>query len=445
MANAREVALTALSEIINNGAYSNRAINEALEKNPLNPQNRGFMTEIVYGTLQHFRLLEFYAEPYFSGKVKSWAKLLVYMTLYQILYLDSVPEHAAISEAVTIAKKRGGQFTGNVVNGILREMRRTPLRSLEEVADEASRLGILYSHPDWLVKLWQSQYGVAETESVLRANNEKVPLTLRVNTLKMNRKTLQKKLAADGVQTEASPLNEEALIVKKGNPMRTQAFEEGGFYVQDEASILVAKALAPKEGSTVLDACSAPGGKALHAGTIMNGTGTVLANDLHPHKLRLIEENAQRLGASNIKTSLLDATILSSHYDPESLDYIMVDAPCSALGILRRHPEAKLFKKPEDLDGVASISEKILQEAATVLKPGGRLVFSTCTLNRKENDKQVDKFLKARPEFQLDTTLANRLPEGLREAAKDGMIQLLPGQHGTDGFFIAALVKKAQA
>ena len=442
MANAREAALTALSDIINSGAYSNRAINDSIEKNKLEAQDRGFMTELVYGTLQNFQLLEFYAEPYFKGKIKSWMKLLIYMALYQILYLDSVPEHAAISEAVNIAKKRGGQFNGGLVNGILRELRRQPLRSLDEIEDPALRLATQWSHPLWLVKLWQSQYGEEKTEAILKANNEKVPLTLRTNTLKIDRETLQKDLLEEGIQTEISPLAEEGLIVRKGNPLRTKAFEAGAFYIQDEASMLVAAALDPAENSRVLDACAAPGGKAFHAGAIMNGTGQLVAHDLHPHKIKLIEENAARLGASNVQVSLLDATTLSEAYDRESFDYLMVDAPCSALGILRRHPEAKISKKPEDLDQVLSVSEKILDEAAGLLKRGGRLVFSTCTINRKENDKQVAKFLKNHPEFEWDASLAERMPKALKAKVQDGMLQLLPSEHGTDGFFIAALIKK---
>ncbi|MCL1949413.1 MAG: 16S rRNA (cytosine(967)-C(5))-methyltransferase RsmB [Turicibacter sp.] len=442
MANVREAALTALSDIITNNSYSNRTISELIEKNKLGRHDRALFTEIVYGTLEHFQLLDFYVQPYFKSKVKSWMKLLVYMTLYQILYLNSIPEHAAISEAVNIAKKRGGQFNGGLVNGILRELRRNPLRDLEEIEDVPTRMATEYSHPLWLVKLWNSQYGEAATEAILKANGEKVPLTLRVNTSKTNRKTLKKNLLAAKVETVASPLNEEALIVTKGNPMRTRSFEAGEFYVQDEASMLVAKALDPKSGSRVLDTCSAPGGKALHAAALMNGSGEVVANDLYPHKIKLIEDNAARLGVENVKATLKDAALLHEAYQKESFDYLMVDAPCSALGILRRHPEAKITKRPEDLDGVGAISYQILDGAASLLKPGGRLVFSTCTINRKENDKQVERFLREHPEFSLDGTLPERLPEPLREAAKDGMIQLFPGMYGTDGFFIASLMKK---
>ena len=442
VATAREVALQALSEIISSGTYSKSSISGLIEKNQLSAQDRALMTEIVYGTLRHFHLLEFYSEPYFKGKVKGWFKLLIYLTLYQILYLGQVPQHGAINEAVNIAKKRGGQFTGGVANKILRELCRNPLRPLEEIQDPSQRLATQYSHPLWLVKLWQSQYGEEETVAILKANNERGPLSLRTNTQKMGREQLMEQLLKEGIEVKASHLNPEALIVVKGNPIRTQAFLEGAFYIQDEASMLVAHALAPEADSRVLDVCSAPGGKATHIGALLNGTGKVVAHDLYPQKIKLIEENATRLGLSNIEASVLDATALGGNYPPESFDYLMVDAPCSALGTLRRHPEAKFLKKPQDLDQVLQVSEKILAEASKLLKPGGRLVFSTCTMNRKENEKQVERFLKGHPQFELDPTLSKRMPKPLQDEAKSGMIQLFPSQHKTDGFFIAALVKK---
>lgn len=444
MANARESALTALSNIVVNGKYGNQAVNEQIEKNGLDAQERAFMTELTYGTLKNIQLLDFYAAPYFKGRVKAWVKLLISLTLYQILYLDNVPEHAAVSEAVNIAKKRGGKVIGGVVNGILRELCRHPLRKLEEIQDPLERLATEWSHPLWLVKLWESQYGREQTVEILKANNQKAHLTLRVNTRLVSRKELRDRLKEEGVLTRESPLSNEALIVDAGNPVRTRSFDKGCFYVQDQASMLAAHSLGPDPGSRVLDTCSAPGGKATHAAQLMQGTGIVVAHDLYPHKIQLIEENVQRLGLSNIEASVLDAATLAKSYPQESFDYIMIDAPCSALGILRRHPEAKIFKKPEDLDEIQKTSKKILEEAAGLLKPGGRMVFSTCTVNRKENEKQVKTFLGKHPDFQLDSTLPERMPEQLKKKTADGMIQLFPGEYGTDGFFIASLTKKAR-
>jgi len=442
MANARELALQTLINILNEGAYSNRAINEQIEKYKPNDQEKNFMTEIVYGSLQNYQLLEFYAEPYFKGKVKSWIKILVVMSLYQIIYLDGVPEHAAISEAVNIARKRGGEFNGKLVNAILREMMRNPLRNLEDITNEQEKLAIETSHPLWLIKLWWKQFGANQTIAMAHANNERVQVTIRTNTLKGTREALKQKLEADGIKCKNGYLNEEALIITKGNVIKTKAFEEGWFYIQDEASMLVASLLNPKPNSKILDTCSAPGGKTTHVAQLMNQTGEVFAHDIYQHKIKLIEENAKRLGLKNITTHIQDATALDECYEKESFDAILVDAPCSGLGILRRHPEVKLTKKPEDLDGIIQIQSKILKTVAPLVKVGGKIVYSTCTVNRKENDKLIEQFLKENSNFALDETISEHVMEPLKDEVKSGMIQLFPDKFKTDGFFIACLYKK---
>ena len=257
MANARELALQTLIEIINEGAYSNRALNEQIEKNKLTEQDKNFMTELVYGTLQHYQLLEFYSLPYFKGRIKGWVKILIAMTLYQILYLDSVPEHAAISEAVNVARKRGGEYNGKLVNAILREIRRHPWRDIQDISNEQERLAIQTSHPLWLIRLWWKQFGEQKTKTMVAANNERVFMTLRVNSLKGTRDQLMKQLEVEGVQCKKGNLSEDALVVVKGNAVKTKAFEEGWFYIQDEASMLVALALNPQPNTKILDACSA--------------------------------------------------------------------------------------------------------------------------------------------------------------------------------------------
>lgn len=443
MANARELALQTLTDILVNQAYSNHALNDKIEKNDLTVQDKNFMAELVYGTLQNEQLLNFYVAPFFKGKVKAWVRILIQMTLYQMLFLDGVPEHAAVSEAVAIAKKRGGQFHGKLVNAILREMTRSPLASLDTIEDETQRLAIETSHPLWLIKLWSKQFGQEKTQQMARANNERVKMAIRVNAVRGTREELKQRLQAEGVECKEGYLSEDALIVLKGNPLKTQTFKQGWFYVQDEASMLVARALKPKHHAKVLDTCSAPGGKTTHIAEMMRQTGKVYAHDIYEHKLKLIEENVKRLGLTNVVTSLQDATKLNECYDKESFDAILVDAPCSGLGILRRHPEIKLTKKPSDLDEIVKIQENILEAVAPLVKVQGTLVYSTCTVNRKENDKRVEWFLNKHPEFELDQTLVSRLPEVLASQTKNGMVQLFPGDYQTDGFFIACLKRKA--
>ena len=443
MANARELALQTLTDILIDGAYSNHALSEQIEKNELTVQDKNFMTELVYGTLQHEQLLNFYVTPFFNGKVKAWVRILIQMTLYQMLFLDSVPEHAAISEAVKIAKKRGGQFNGKLVNAILREMTRTPLPSLDTIKDEAERLAVETSHPLWLIKLWSKQFGWEKTIQMARANNERVNVTIRVNGVRGTREELKQKLESEGITCEYGNLSQDALVILKGNVIKTKAFEQGWFYVQDESSMLVARALKPKHHSKVLDTCSAPGGKTTHVAELMRQTGTVYAHDVYEHKIKLIEDNVKRLGLTNVVATLQDATTLNERYESDSFDAVLVDAPCSGLGILRRHPEVKITKQPSDLDEIMMIQKKILNTVAPLVKVGGTLVYSTCTVNRKENDKMVEQFLAQHPEYELDPTLVNRLPEVLHEQTKNGMVQLFPGDYQTDGLFIACLKRQA--
>ena len=443
MANARELALQTLTDILIEGAYSNHALSEQIEKNELTVQDKNFMTELVYGTLQHEQLLNFYVTPFFNGKVKAWVRILIQMTLYQMLFLDSVPEHAAISEAVKIAKKRGGQFNGKLVNAILRELTRTPLPSLDTIKDEAERLAVETSHPLWLIKLWSKQFGWEKTIQMARANNERVNVTIRVNGVRGTREELKQKLESEGITCEYGNLSQDALVILKGNVIKTKDFEQGWFYVQDESSMLVARALKPKHHSKVLDTCSAPGGKTTHVAELMRQTGTVYAHDVYEHKIKLIEDNVKRLGLTNVVATLQDATTLNERYESDSFDAVLVDAPCSGLGILRRHPEVKITKQPSDLDEIMMIQKKILNTVAPLVKVGGTLVYSTCTVNRKENDKMVEQFLAQHPEYELDPTLVNRLPEVLHEQTKNGMVQLFPGDYQTDGFFIACLKRQA--
>ena len=443
MANARELALQTLTDILIDGAYSNHALSEQIEKNELTVQDKNFMTELVYGTLQHEQLLNFYVTPFFNGKVKAWVRILIQMTLYQMLFLDSVPEHAAISEAVKIAKKRGGQFNGKLVNAILRELTRTPLPSLDTIKDEAERLAVETSHPLWLIKLWSKQFGWEKTIQMARANNERVNVTIRVNGVRGTREELKQKLESEGITCEYGNLSQDALVILKGNVIKTKDFEQGWFYVQDESSMLVARALKPKHHSKVLDTCSAPGGKTTHVAELMRQTGTVYAHDVYEHKIKLIEDNVKRLGLTNVVATLQDATTLNERYESDSFDAVLVDAPCSGLGILRRHPEVKITKQPSDLDEIMMIQKKILNTVAPLVKVGGTLVYSTCTVNRKENDKMVGQFLAQHPEYELDPTLVNRLPEVLHEQTKNGMVQLFPGDYQTDGFFIACLKRQA--
>ena len=438
----RRVAFEILIQIVSEAAYSNVALSQALFESDLSATDKALATEIVYGTLTHYKLLKYWLKPYFQGRVKEWVKILLAMTLYQVVYLEKIPNYAAVDEAVALAKMRGGAFNAKVVNAILRKVTSNALRSVDEMEEGPNRLAVEVSHPTWLVRLWISQFGWKRAEGMLRANNERSKLALRTNLTKITRDELKQVLMCEGVDVTDGKIAPTALVVQSGNLLATKSFTEGLFYIQDEASTLSALALAPTKGSVVLDVCGAPGGKAFHLAELVGARGVVHVHDIYDHKITRIKENGLRLGVHNVEASLCSALELDTLYESESFDYILVDAPCSGLGILRRHPEAKITRRPEDLDEMIQIQKEILVSASKFLKPGGRLVYSTCTVNRKENQHQIEGFLNAHQDFTFDPAFESRMPQVLKENFEHEMLQLFPQDFATDGFFIASLVKK---
>ena len=441
--NARKVAFEVLLNIKIDLAYSNNAIAVALAKHKLCPQDKALVTELVYGTLTHYNLLHYWLAPYFQGRVKKWVQILLAMTVYQIVYLEKIPTYAAINEAVEIAKGRGGDFNAKTINAILRKVTApNGLRPTEEIKEVSEKLATEYSHPLWLVRLWMSQFGEERTLATLRANNERAKIVLRTNTTRTSRDALISSLARAGIACRKGKLCPMSVIVTDGNALLTEAFKDGLFYVQDEASMLPAMALAPSKRARVLDVCAAPGGKTFHLAEMVGELGVVYAHDIYDHKIARIKENAKRLGINNVEASICSAYDLHQLYQPASFDYILIDAPCSGLGILRRHPEVKLTKKPEDLDEIVQVQKEILSCASKFLKPSGRLVYSTCTINRKENQRQIEAFLASHEGFEQDIAFESRMPPLLKDNFENGMLQLFPQDFATDGFFIASLVKK---
>lgn len=440
---ARRMAFEVLLNVKTDEAYSNNALAKAFANHELPINDKALVTEIVYGTLTHYELLIYQLRPYFQGRVKEWVQILLAMTLYQIVYLEKIPSYAAVNGAVGIAKARGGGFNAKAVNAILRKVTSADeLRRVDEIKQNHQRLAIEYSHPEWLVCLWISQFGQHCTVEILKSNNERAKMSLRTNVFQISREALMNRLAQEGVTCIKGKLCPTAILITAGNVLTTKSFKEGLFYVQDEASQLPAMALVPKKGSRVLDVCAAPGGKTFHLAEMVGELGVVEAHDIYDHKIARIKENALRLGVTNVKASACSALELDKLYEPMSFDYILVDAPCSGLGIMRRHPEAKLTKKPEDLDEVTQLQKDILVNVSKFLKPGGRLVYSTCTLNQKENQRQIEAFLNEHEEFMLDHELESRMPAILKDNFKQGMLQLFPQDFLTDGFFIASMVKK---
>ncbi|NUK29067.1 16S rRNA (cytosine(967)-C(5))-methyltransferase RsmB [Parageobacillus sp. VR-IP] len=442
--NVREIALETLLAIEEKEAYSNLQLNKVIEEHHLSARDVGLLTEIVYGTVQRRDTLDYYLTPFLAKarKLERWVRILLRLTLYQVLYLDRVPDRAAIFEAVEIAKKRGHKGTASLVNGVMRSIQRQGVPPLEDIKDEVKRLAVATSHPYWLVKRWVGQYGFAETKRMCETNLLPPKQTARVNTARITVEEAMERLRQEGMEVARGEVAAEAIRAEKGNLAHTAVFREGLITIQDESSMLVARALGPKEGERVLDSCAAPGGKSTHIAELMDSTGQVVSVDIHDHKVKLIEEQAKRLQLTNISTYVLDSRRLGERFEKESFDKILVDAPCSGFGVIRRKPDIKYAKTEEDIPSLIELQQEILRAVAPLLKRGGTLVYSTCTIDREENEEVIAQFLKHHPEFVPDETMQERLPEKVQPYVRNGQLHLLPHYFGSDGFFIASLRKK---
>ncbi len=440
--NVREVALDLLEMIEKNQSYSNLLLNHAINKNNLAPADTGLLTELVYGTLQRKMTLDYYLEPFLRKKTESWVRQLLRLTLYQLVYLDKIPDHAAIYEAVEIAKKRGHKGISGMVNGVLRNIQRKGLPDTGQIKDEELRLSIETSHPLWLVKRWIEQFGFEKTKKMCEVNLTAPLQTARVNTTKISREELLQILREEGFSVEASVIIPEAIKALRGNLAASAAFKKGCLSIQDESSMVVAYALGLEKGQFVLDACAAPGGKSTHIAEKLAGSGQVVSLDLHEHKVKLIKENAERLGLANIEAKVLDSRDAGKYFHEENFDRILVDAPCSGLGVMRRKPDLKYTKSPEDLNKLQQIQLQLLRSVAGLLKKGGILVYSTCTVDIYENKRIVEAFLSEHPDFEGDENFKDRLPESLRPLSGKYDLQIFPQDFGSDGFYIACLRKK---
>lgn len=438
--NVRDAALSILLAIDKNQAYSNLLLSETIKRHKIEAKDRALLTEITYGTLQYKMTLDYYLDPFIRGSVDHWVRWLLRLSLYQIHYLTRIPPHAAVNEAVEIAKRRGHQGIASMVNGILRSILRQGVASTDEIKDPIERLAIETSHPEWLVQRFVDNYGMEVATEMLQENNVPPVQTVRVNTTKVNVEEAITSLEAEGLTAKKSDMMPECLHVTNGQPARTKAFQEGLITIQDESSMIPANVLHPNPGMRVLDMCAAPGGKTTHLAEIMNNEGSILATDLHPHKLDLIDHNTDRLGINIVETAPIDGRKAPDFLQPESFDAILVDAPCSGLGVMRRKPDIKYTKREEDLENLQKIQLALLDAATKVLKIEGKLVYSTCTVDKKENEGTVNAFLTAHPE--MEAIQLESLPTKLAEKQANGMLQVFPQDFGSDGFFVAAFRKK---
>ncbi|MGA3674906.1 16S rRNA (cytosine(967)-C(5))-methyltransferase RsmB [Lysinibacillus agricola] len=441
--NVRDAALSILLAVDKNQAYSNLLLNETIKRHKIEAKDRALLTEITYGTLQFKMTLDYYLEPFIRGSVDHWVRWLLRLSLYQMHYLTRIPPHAAVNEAVEIAKRRGHKGIASMVNGILRSILRQGVASTDEIKDPIERLVIETSHPEWLVQRFVENYGIELASEMLHENNVPPVQTVRVNTTKVSVDQAIASIEAEGLTAKKSDMMPECLHVTNGQPARTKAFQEGLITIQDESSMIPAKVLNPSSGMRVLDMCAAPGGKTTHIAEIMKNEGSILATDLHPHKLDLIDHNTDRLGIDIVETAPIDGRKAPDFLQLESFDAILVDAPCSGLGVMRRKPDIKYTKREEDLENLQKIQLALLNAATKVLKIGGKLVYSTCTVDKKENEGTVEAFLTTHPE--MEAIQLESLPTKLAEKQANGMLQVFPQDFGSDGFFVAAFRKKGES
>ena len=437
---ARECALKTLYRIEQDGAYSNIALKDALCGSSLSPADKGLATTLVYGCVRYKRYLDYVIAQFSSVKLKKmsmYVLLLLRMGAYQIMKLDRVPDRAAVDECVKLANKYAYRSKG-LINAVLRKI--SAQKGAIRVPDGMERLGTVYSYPDDIVELWRKPYGEEFTEQLLAAGNNSASLTVRINPLKTGKAALIKRLLEEGVQAEETCA--EGMLTLDGSDVASlSSYKEGLYTPQGVGSYLAGRALAPKPGEVVLDLCAAPGGKSTHLAELMENRGKVYSFDLHAHKLELIRQNAARLGIKTIEAAQADASVpMERFYD--CADAVLADVPCSGLGIIRKKPDIKWGFDAAAQAALAELQYNILSAAGRYVKPGGALVYSTCTIAELENQGVVERFLRENGEFLLDS-LEEFLPDALQKpSAKDGFVQFFPHIDGIDGFFICRMKRK---
>lgn len=445
---ARELALMVLKAVDEDGAYANLTLDYYLEKYQPGKLDRAFATEVVYGTLRSLNTLDWVLARFLQKPLSvqsAWIRNILRLSVYQLLYMNKVPDSAACNEGVNLARKYGHQGVVKFVNAVLRNVarERDKIKLPDFSIDPVGHISLKYSHPSWMVSRWLDEFGVEATIALCVANNSPAFNTIRTNTLKITRAELADILRKDDLVVQETKFAPEGLILNKFLSLRNiPSFKEGLFQVQDESSILAGHALSPQPSSRVLDTCSAPGGKTTHLAQLMNGKGEIVAVDIHSHKLSLVLENCNRLGIDNIRVITADARELPHDFTTWA-DYVLVDAPCSGLGVLRRRPDSRWRKDAGKIAVLQKLQQEILESAAHYVRPGGVLVYCTCTITHEENLGQVEAFLSAHKEFALED-LRSFLSEELdwEGTLAKGFIQLLPHVHNMDGLFIARMLKR---
>ena len=443
--NEREIVLEVLLEITENGQFSHIILRDVLSKYQyLEKRERAFITRVTEGTLEHMIEIDYILDQFSKIKVKKMKpviRAILRSAVYQLKYMDSVPDRAVCNEAVKLAVRKGFSGLRGYVNGVLRSVARG-VDGVQYPKETMEELSVRYSCPKWILDLWGGTYDAEVIGKMLNDFQQEKPVTIRCCLNRGTPEELKERLEAEGVTVVQHPYLSYAFQISGYDHLsELAAFQEGLFTVQDISSMLVAEIASPKAGAQVIDVCAAPGGKALHVAEKLSD-GHVEARDLTESKVELIRENIERTGLTNISAVCRDASVP----DQESVgnaDLVIADLPCSGLGVIGKKPDLKYRASPDGIDSLIRLQRKILSCVQSYVKPGGTLVYSTCTVNPAENMDNVHWFLEQYPEFYLDDIHERLCPELRDSIIEDGCIQLLPGVHKSDGFFIARLARKA--
>lgn len=431
---SREIALDVLIEILEKDGYSHIILRQALNKYQYLPkQDRAFITRLVEGTLEYLLQIDYVINSYSKTpvhKMKPVIRSILRMSVYQILHMDRIPDSAACNEAVKLAVKRKFQGLKGFVNGVLRTVSR------EKDSLVFPDLSIRCSIPTWMTGRWEKAYGLETAEKIAEAFLEERGTFVRCNLDKASKEEILKSLEAQNIQAKESGYSDSVLLISGYDYLESvEAFARGWLQVQDLSSSFVGDAAAPREGDYVIDVCGAPGGKSLHIADKLKGTGMVEVRDLTWQKVQLIEENIDRTGFSNLRTKQWDA-LVTDEENVGKADIVIADLPCSGLGIIGKKPDIKYRMTEEKMEALSQLQREILSVVWQYVKPGGTLVYSTCTINQEENEENARWFLENFPfeTINIEGRLGSQIQE---ESMKQGMLQLLPGIYPCDGFFIA--------
>lgn len=438
----REIALKALYKIDKEDAYSNIALDETIKKNrrKLDDRDVGFISEIVYGVITWRLTIDEIIKKYSNirlKKISPWILNILRMGIYQIVFLDKIPKSAAVNESVNLAKRYGHKGSSNFVNAILRKVEKKDYETFFEIKNPIERISKTTSMPVWIIEELLKENDIEKVEEICKASNIKPKVVIRINNLKTDKQELENLLKERNITFQQGEFEDFLILEKAKNIEQLDLFKQGYFTIQDEGAGLIAKVVNPKPNEVILDACSSPGGKTTYMAELMEDKGEIIAWDLHSHRVKLVEETAKRLGIHIIRTQCQDATIYKEEYK-EKFDKILLDVPCLGIGVLKRKPDIKWKRKPEDIEEISNIQKNILQTCSKYVKSNGQIVYSTCSIFSEENDKIIDEFLQKNPDFiygKIQTLNAEKNVQNLNK------IQLYQNEQ-TDGFFMCKLQKK---